>query len=316
MQMTDKTEIDALFDRPLLSLLMEARQVHCQHFDPLKIELCTLLNIKTGGCPEDCAYCPQSAHYKVAITKEKLMDVEDVIEKAKHAKALGAKRFCMGAAWRNPPEKDFPKTLQIIQAVKALGLETCITLGTLTTAHAKALKQAGLDYYNHNLDSSPAFYKTIISTHTYQDRLDTLKKVHEAGIHMCCGGILGMGETREDRVEFLWQLYCLPAPLKSIPLNRLIAIQGTPLENAPALDNFDFIRMIAVTRILFPQARIRFAAGREDVSDEMQTLCFFAGVNSIFYGDVLLTKKNASPDKDNALLSKLHLVGSVAHDGF
>lgn len=316
MHIADKSQIAHLFEQPLLSLISEARHVHCQHFDPQKIELCTLLNIKTGGCPEDCAYCPQSAHYQAGVEKEKLMDVAQVLEKAKQAKASGAKRFCMGAAWRSPSKKDFQKILPLIQAVKALGLETCITLGMLTSEQAYELKEAGLDYYNHNLDSSPQFYTKIISTRTYDERLDTLQKVHDAGLHICCGGILGMGETIADRVDFLWQLYCLPKPLKSIPLNRLIAIKGTPLEDAAPLDNFEFIRMVAVTRILFPESKIRFSAGREDMSEEMQTLCILAGVNSIFYGDTLLTAKNVNMNRDETLIKKLDLVRSSANDGF
>ena len=301
----NKESIEALYNQPFLELIQTAYTIHNSHFNKNELELCTLLSIKTGACPEDCSYCPQSGHYNTDLKKEKLLDTAAIIEKAQAAKQQGATRFCMGAAWKNPPKKDFPAVLEAIKAVKDLGLEACATLGMLDEEQAQQLKEAGLDFYNHNLDSSPEFYKKIITTRTYQDRLDTINHVMKADINVCCGGIIGMGETREDRVEFLLQIAALAKPPKSIPINRLIAIDKTPLEGIPALDNFEFIRTIAITRIMFPQSFVRLSAGREDMSEEMQTLCFMAGANSIFYGEKLLTAGNPSNDRDLQLIKKL-----------
>lgn len=301
----NKKNITELFDLPVFELVHQAYVTHKAQFPEGNMELCTLLSIKTGRCPEDCGYCPQSGHYNTELKNEKLFDLEKVIEEAKVAQKKGAQRFCMGAAWRSPPQKDFPKVLEMIKAVKSLGLETCVTLGMLDQQQAEALKSAGLDYYNHNLDTSPEFYKSIISTRTYEDRLKTLQHVMAADIHVCCGGILGMGESREDRVQFLLALCKLPKPPKSIPINKLIAIKGTPLEEACPIESFEFIKTIAVTRILFPEVRIRLSAGREEMSEELQAWCFMAGANSIFIGDKLLTAKNPSQSNDFKLLKKL-----------
>lgn len=298
-------QIAKLFDLPFLDLIFKAQSVHRQHFNANEIQLSRLLSIKTGACPEDCKYCPQSGHYNTQLDKEKLLPLEHILAAARLAKRQGATRFCMGAAWRSPPKKEFAKVLTTVRAVKALGLQTCVTLGKLEPEQAQALKQAGLDFYNHNLDTSPEYYKEIIYTRTYQDRLDTLQYVHDAGVKICCGGIIGMGESREDRVNFLLQIANLPEPLESIPINRLIAVKGTPLEGTPQIDNIEFIRTIAVARVLNPEANIRLSAGRVDMSDEMQTLCFMAGANSIFIGDVLLTEPNPTETDDFTLLNKL-----------
>lgn len=297
--------ITELFNTPLMDLLYRAHTVHKENFSANEMELCTLLSIKTGRCPEDCAYCPQSAHYDTPIEAEKLFNLDEVREKAKLAKENGSHRFCMGAAWRNPPAKDFPRVIEMIKTVKEEGLEACVTLGMLNDEQAMQLKAAGLDYYNHNLDTSPDYYQKIISTRTYDDRLETLDRVSKAGINVCCGGILGMGESREDRIALLAQLAALPEPPKSIPINRLIPIPGTPLEQQPQIDNLEFVRMIAVTRIVMPSSVIRLSAGRETMSDEMQTLCYFAGANSVFYGEKLLTAKNPDTDADKVLFEKL-----------
>ncbi len=301
----NKEKVAELFELPLTDLLFTAQTIHRQHFAPNEVQLATLLSIKTGQCPEDCSYCPQSAHYDTGLEKESLLDVAGVIEDAKLAKANGSTRFCMGAAWRSPPKKDFPKVIEMIKAVKDLGLETCVTLGMLDKDQAQQLHEAGLDYYNHNLDSSPEFYKKIITTRTYEDRLVTLENVRQAGIHVCCGGIIGMGETRQDRIEFLLQLANLSEAPESVPINRLMAIKGTPLENAEPLDNLEFIRMIAVARIMFPTSYVRLSAGRDTMSEEMHALCFMAGANSMFSGDTLLTAPNPETNKDNQLLNKL-----------
>lgn len=294
-----------LFDLPLIDLLFKAQTIHRQNFAPNQVQLATLLSIKTGTCPEDCSYCPQSAHYDTGLQKESLLDVAGVIKDAKQAKANGATRFCMGAAWRSPPKKDFPKVIEMIKAVKELGLESCVTLGMLDKEQAQQLHEAGLDYYNHNLDTSPEFYKKIITTRTYEDRLETLDHVRNAGIHVCCGGIVGMGETRQDRIEFLLQLANLPEPPQSVPINRLMAIKGTPLENVDKIDNLEFIRMIAVARIMMPTSFVRLSAGRDTMSEEMHALCFMAGANSMFSGEKLLTAPNPEMNNDNQLLSKL-----------
>lgn len=300
-----KDEIKNLFALPFSDLMFQAQTVHRAHFRNNEMELCTLLSVKTGACPEDCAYCPQSGHYNTGLKKEKLMDVEDVLVKAQLAKEKGAQRFCMGAAWKNPPEKDFPKVIDMVKRVRELGLETCLTLGTLNAEQAKQLNDAGLDYYNHNLDTSPEYYKEIISTRTYQERLDTLAHVRDAGINVCCGGIVGMGEALEDRINFLWELYNLPKAPESVPINKLIAIPGTPLADAKAIDDIEFVRMIAVARILLPTSKLRLSAGRESMSDTMQTLCFLAGANSIHFGEKLLVTKNADADQDMKLLNQL-----------
>ncbi len=300
-------QISQLFALPFNELLFQAHTVYRQHHEVGKLQLSSLLNIKTGACPEDCAYCPQSGHYSTGIEKEKLMSVEDIVAKAKLAREKGATRFCMGAAWRNPPAKHMPKIVEIIKAIKALGMETCMTLGMLSDEQVDTLQDAGLDYYNHNLDTSPEFYKKIISTRTYDERIDTLTKVDAAGIKMCCGGIMGMGESRDDRVQFLYQLASLPQLPQSVPINRLVPIKGTPLEAAPQIDNIEFIRTIAVARIMFPTSYVRLSAGRETMSDEMHALCFFAGANSIFWGDKLLMTKNPENEHDWQLLNKLDM---------
>ncbi len=308
-----QSEIENLFSMPFLDLIFLAQTLHRTFFPEKTVQLSTLLSIKTGACPEDCAYCPQSGHYKTPYEKEALMTVEAVKEKAKAAKENGSTRFCMGAAWRNPPEKAFPKIVEMIQEVKALGLETCMTLGMLTQAQAHALQAAGLDYYNHNLDTSPEYYSKIISTRTYDDRLNTLQHVRDAGLKVCCGGIVGMGETQQDRVAFLQQLANLPTHPESVPINRLVPVAGTPLAQAQAIDALDFVRTIAVARILMPASKVRLSAGRETMSDEMQTLCFLAGANSIFYGEKLLVTANPQASKDRQLLQRLGL--SVCETG-
>ncbi len=298
-------QVAELFNLPFLELLYQAQKSHRENFDNTQMQLSTLLSIKTGTCPEDCSYCPQSGHYKTEVEKEKLLDLESVIAKATQAKATGATRFCMGAAWRNPPKKDFPKVLEMIKAVKKLGMEACVTLGMLDEEQAQALKEAGLDYYNHNLDTSPEYYSEVITTRTYDDRLDTLEHVRNAGMNTCCGGIIGMGETRDDRLELLRQLANLPSVPESVPINRLIPIPGTPLAETQRIDPFEFVRTIAVARIMMPQSMIRLSAGREDMTEEMHALCYMAGANSIFVGDTLLTAKNPAKTQDMTLLTKL-----------
>ncbi len=306
--MWEAHQIRALYDSPFLDLIFQAQKTHRENFPGNKLQISTLLSIKTGACPEDCAYCPQSGHYNTGLKKEKLMCLDDVITHAKAAKANGASRFCMGAAWKSPTDKDVQKVNEMIRAVKDLGLETCATLGMLTPEQAQCMKDEGLDYYNHNLDTSPEFYEKIITTRTYQDRLDTLKNVREAGIKVCCGGILGMGETREDRILFLQELANLPTPPESVPINKLIAIPGTPLGDAAPVDGLEFVRTIAVARILMPTSFIRLSAGREGMSEELQALCFLAGANSVFFGDKLLTAKNPEMIKDQELFQKLGMV--------
>ncbi|EPL6655273.1 biotin synthase BioB [Proteus mirabilis] len=300
-------EARALFDMPFLDLVFQAQQVHRQHFDPSQIQVSTLLSIKTGACPEDCKYCAQSARYKTGLEKERLMEVQQVIESAKKAKAAGSTRFCMGAAWRNPHERDMPYLEQMVKEVKALGMETCMTLGKLDDSQASRLAQAGLDFYNHNLDTSPEFYGSIITTRTYQDRLDTLDKVRNAGIKVCSGGILGLGEEVKDRAAMLVQLANLPQPPESVPINMLAKIKGTLLADNEDVDPFDFIRTIAVARIMMPRSYVRLSAGREQMSEQTQAFCFMAGANSIFYGCKLLTTTNPTEDKDHQLFRKLGL---------
>jgi biotin synthase len=303
-----RAEVQKLFDLPFPDLIFHAQCIHRQHFDPLEVQISTLLSIKTGGCPEDCAYCPQSAHHDAGVAANKLMDVAAVVEEARGAKAAGASRFCMGAAWRAPKDRDLDQVCAMVEGVRALGLETCATLGMLTSAQAERLKQAGLDYYNHNLDTSPEFYGEIISTRIYQDRLDTLGHVRAAGIRVCCGGIVGMGEGRHDRIGMIATLASLPAHPESVPINLLVRVQGTPLGEKGALDPFEFVRTIAVARIAMPASVVRLSAGREDMSAETQALCFLAGANSIFYGPKLLTTPNPERGRDEELMDKLGLV--------
>ncbi|MDF7666290.1 biotin synthase BioB [Orbaceae bacterium ESL0727] len=295
----------ALFNLPFMDLLYQAQQIHRQHFDPNKMQISMLLSIKTGACPEDCQYCPQSARYQTHLESEKLLAAEQIIAAAKQAKHSGATRFCMGAAWRNPNNRDMPYLQYIVTEVKKLGLETCMTLGMLTAEQATQLAQAGLDYYNHNLDTSPEFYPHIITTRTYQDRLNTLEYVRQAGIKICSGGILGLGESEQDRAGLLVQLANLPKPPESVPINMLVKVLGTPLENNQDIDPFDFIKTIAVARIMMPTSYIRLSAGRSKMNEQTQALCFMAGANSIFYGCKLLTTKNADQDNDKQLLKKL-----------
>jgi biotin synthase len=293
---------------PLNDLLFEAQRIHRQHFDPNEIQVSTLVNIKSGGCAEDCAYCSQSARYNTGLEKEKMMAVQEVLDKAMQAKEKGATRLCMGAAWRSPSKKDFPIVLEMVKVVKALGLETCLTLGMLDDEQVQQLKEAGLDYYNHNLDTSEAYYPKIITTRTYQDRLDTIKRVQEAGIHVCSGGIIGMGEREEDRAELLRTFANLNPHPDSVPINLLVPIEGTPLaEMRGKTDPIELVRVIAAARIMMPKSYVRLSAGRLELSDEAQALCFMAGANSIFYGDKLLTTDNPEVDRDQALFAKLGL---------
>ena len=302
-----RDEVRALFGLPFNDLLFAAQWVHREYFDPNAVQISTLLSVKTGACPEDCAYCPQSIRYETGVERHELMPVAAVAEAARAAKAAGATRFCLGAAYRGPKPKQLQEICAMVRAVKALGLETCATLGMLKEGQAEALAAAGLDYYNHNLDSSPEFYPQIISTRSYDDRLDTLAKVRTAGMKVCCGGILGMGETREDRVGLLHELATLPAHPESVPINQLIPIPGTPLEHAAPIDGLEFVRTVAVARVLMPRSHVRLSAGRTGLSDELQALCFAAGANSIFYGEKLLTADNPDGDADRALFLQLGL---------
>jgi biotin synthase len=302
-----REEVRALFALPFPDLMFRAAEAHRAHFDPTEVQISTLLSIKTGGCPEDCAYCPQSAKFDTGVEAEKLMSLDAVLAEARAAKAGGASRFCMGAAWRSPKDRDLDKVCAMVEGVKALGLETCVTLGMLEAEQARRLKESGLDYYNHNLDTSPEFYGSIITTRTYQDRLDTLDHVRDAGIHVCCGGIVGMGESIDDRVGMIVALANLPVHPESVPINMLVQVEGTPLTGTAALDPLDFVRTIAVARITMPASMVRLSAGREDMSEETQTLCFLAGANSIFYGPKLLTTPNPERDRDMRLLDKLGL---------
>jgi biotin synthase len=308
-----KPEVTALFDLPFNDLLFQAHSVHRAYHDPNAVQVSTLLSIKTGGCKEDCKYCPQSASYDTPVKAEKLMDVDSVLADAKKAKEMGASRFCMGAAWREPKDRDLDKVCDMVRGVKALGLESCVTLGMLTDEQTGKLKEAGLDYYNHNLDTSEDFYHEIITTRTYQDRLNTIERVRSAGINVCCGGIVGMGEGISDRAGLLITLANMPQHPESVPINMLVQVEGTPLEGEGKLDSVGFVRMIAVARILMPASMVRLSAGREDMSDEMQALCFFAGANSIFYGEKLLTTANPDTAKDRALFDSLGL-HPMAHD--
>lgn len=300
-----REEVEAFYDMPFNDLLFQAQIVHRQHFDPNEVQVSTLLSIKTGACPEDCKYCPQSARYDTGLEKERLLEMEKVIQRAKEAKQTGSTRFCMGAAWRNPKERDMPYLTQMVAEVKSLGLETCMTLGMLTRDQALALKQAGLDYYNHNLDTSPEFYGDIITTRTYQDRLDTLQHVRDAGMNVCSGGIVGMGESVSDRAGLLMQLANLPEHPQSVPINMLVKVDGTPLDKLDDMDPFEFIRTIAIARIMMPASHVRLSAGRENMSEQTQALCFMAGANSIFYGCKLLTTSNPDTNEDVLLFKKL-----------
>jgi biotin synthase len=300
-----REEIRALFALPFPELMFRAQSVHRLHFDPTEVQISTLLSIKTGGCPEDCAYCPQSVHYETGVKAEKLMSLDAVLADARAAREAGASRFCMGAAWREPKDRDLDKVCEMVEGVRALGLETCATLGMLTGPQARRLKASGLDYYNHNLDTSPEHYGDIISTRTFGERLDTLEHVRDAGIHVCCGGIVGMGEGVEDRVGMIATLATLPVHPESVPINMLVHVAGTPLSDVQPLDPIDFVRTIAVARITMPKSVVRLSAGREDMSDETQALCFLAGANSIFYGPKLLTTPNPGRDRDMRLMDRL-----------
>ncbi len=298
-------EVKALLDQPFNDLIFQAQTIHRAHFDPNEVQVSSLLSIKTGSCSEDCGYCPQSARHDSDLVPEALLPIEEVLKSAKQAQDQGASRFCMGAAWRSPKDKDIERVVEMVQGVKAMGMETCVTLGMLTEQQTKALKDGGLDYYNHNLDTSEDYYSEVITTRTYQDRLDTLERVRDADINVCCGGIVGMGESGDDRANLLIGLSNLPKHPESVPINMLVQVEGTPLANTESIDPFTFIRMIAVARIMMPKSRVRLSAGRADMSDEMQAFCFFAGANSIFYGDKLLTTDNPMTNHDLALFDRL-----------
>ncbi|HEC60230.1 hypothetical protein LCGC14_0580380 [marine sediment metagenome] len=298
-------EVEALYDLPFSDLMYQAQTLHREHFDPNSVQVSTLLSIKTGGCAEDCGYCPQSAHHESAVKAEPLMPLDKVLENAAAAKATGASRFCMGAAWRNLKDRDLERVADMVSGVKDLGLETCVTLGMLEEHQAVRLKEAGLDYYNHNLDTSPEFYGDIISTRTYQDRLDTLNYVRNADIHVCSGGIVGLGESRRDRAGLLLSLANLPSHPESVPINLLVKVEGTPLANHDDIDQLEFVRTIAVARLMMPKSYVRLSAGRESMSDELQAMCFLAGANSIFYGDKLLTTDNPNTVHDQQLFNRL-----------
>ena len=298
-------QVKTLFALPFNDLLFQAQSIHRQHFNPNEVQVSTLLSIKTGACPEDCKYCPQSARYQTGLESERLLEVEKVLERAREAKSAGSSRFCMGAAWRNPRDRDMPYLLRMVQEVKDMGMETCMTLGMLTAEQASQLAGAGLDYYNHNLDTSPEFYGDIITTRSYQDRLDTLSHVRDAGMKVCSGGIIGMGESATDRAGLLVQLANLSPQPESVPINMLVKVKGTPLENEAEVDPFDFVRIIAVARIMMPASHVRLSAGREKMNDQMQALCFMAGANSIFYGCKLLTTANPNENADMQLFNRL-----------
>jgi biotin synthase len=308
-------EVKALWELPFNDLLFKAQSVHRENFDPHEVQISTLLSIKTGACPEDCSYCPQSVRFDTNVEEEPLLDCRVVIENAKAAKAKGATRFCMGAAYRSPKPKQVKQIAEMIRAVNELGMETCATLGMLTPEAAAELKEAGLDYYNHNIDSSENFYKKIITTRTFQHRLDTLKNVRDVGMKICCGGIIGMGEEEQDRIELLHTLATMPEHPGSVPINQLVQVKGTPLDGVAKIDGIDFVRTIAVARILMPQTHVRLSAGRTEMSDETQAMCFFAGANSIFYGEKLLTTGNPEADKDLALMQRLGMRPEAATKG-
>ena len=307
-------EVNELFALPFNDLLFKAQCIHREHFDPNEVQVSTLLSIKTGACPEDCKYCPQSARYSTGLEKEQLLEVEKVLKRAREAKEIGSTRFCMGAAWRNPRDRDMPYIIEMIKGVKGLGLETCMTLGMLTKEQAMSLKEAGLDYYNHNLDTSPEHYGEIITTRTYEDRLNTLANVRDAGMNVCSGGIVGLGETANDRSGLLMALANLPRHPESVPINMLVKVQGTPLDNVDDLEHFEFIRTIAVARIMMPKSHVRLSAGREGMNEQMQALCFMAGANSIFYGCKLLTTTNPDEHFDKKLFKKLGINSEQSKD--
>ncbi|WP_439239553.1 biotin synthase BioB [Lonepinella sp. BR2919] len=307
-------KVEALFETPFLELVFKAAQIHRENFNPQAIQLSTLMSIKTGGCPEDCHYCPQSARYQTGVQKQDLLDIADILEKAKIAKSRGASRFCMGAAWRGPKPKDVAKITEIVKAVKSLGLETCGTFGMLEDGMAEDLKQAGLDYYNHNLDTAPEHYSEIIGTRRFDDRMSTLGKVRKAGLKVCCGGIVGMNETRKERAGLIASLANLDPQPESVPINQLVKVEGTPLEDAEELDWTEFVRTIAVARITMPQSYVRLSAGRQGMTEEMQAMCFMAGANSIFYGDKLLVTENPEEDGDQLLMAKLDLEPETAEN--
>lgn len=311
--MTQQTErwsiadVTAIYNQPFNDLLYQAHTIHREHHQPNTLQMATLLSIKTGACPEDCGYCSQSGHHSAALEKEKLMAVDDVLVRAREAKEGGATRFCMGAAWRCPPAKVMPELTAMIEGVKAMGLETCMTLGMLSSEQACTLKTAGLDYYNHNIDTSPSYYDKVVTTRCFSDRLETLDNVRQAGINVCCGGIVGLGETRDDRIEFLFTLANLETPPESVPINRLIPVEGTPLASAQPVEGIELVRTVATARILMPESAVRLTAGRTEMTDELQALCFFAGANSVFIGDKLLTESNPQREKDHQLFAKLGL---------
>lgn len=305
------TDIKTIYEQPFNDLLHQAHTIHKAHHDANSLQFATLLSIKTGACPEDCGYCSQSGHAKTHVEKEKLMCVSDVLKSAQEAKDGGAKRFCMGAAWRCPPDKVMPELKEMIAGVKALGLETCMTLGMLNKEQASDLKEAGLDYYNHNIDTSPSYYDKVVTTRKFSDRLETLDNVRNAGINVCCGGILGLGETREDRIEFLQTLANMESPPESVPINRLIPVEGTRLAKAEPVEGIELVRTIATARILMPHSAVRLTAGRTEMSDELQALCYYAGANSVFIGDKLLTEENPQRVKDKTLFNKLGLTEMV-----
>lgn len=304
-------EIKAIYEQPFNNLLHQAHSTHLAHHEPNSLQFATLLSIKTGACPEDCGYCSQSGLVKTHVEKEKLMCVDDVLKSAQEAKEGGAKRFCMGAAWRCPPDKVMPQLKEMVEGVKALGMETCMTLGMLSKEQACELKEAGLDYYNHNIDTSPSYYEKVVTTRKFSDRLETLNHVRDAGINVCCGGILGLGETREDRIEFIHTLANMESPPESVPINRLIPVEGTRLAKAEPVEGIELVRTIAAARITMPQSKIRLTAGRTEMSDELQALCYFAGANSVFIGDKLLTEENPQRAKDKILFNKLGLTEMV-----
>jgi len=298
-------EVKALYKKPFCDLIFEAQSIHREFFNPNQVQVSTLLSIKTGRCPEDCGYCPQSVRFDTEVESEALLPLEEVIEKAKQAKENGSSRFCMGAAWRSPKDKDLEPVIEMVKAVKSLGLETCMTLGMLNAEQSVRLKEAGLDYYNHNLDTSPEYYGDVITTRTYQDRLDTIMHVRDAGMNVCCGGILGMGEAEKDRYGLMQQLANQEQHPESVPINLLVKVEGTPLADSKELDPIEFVRSVAVARIMMPKSHVRLSAGREEMSDEMQALCFLAGANSIFYGEKLLTTPNPSENTDKQLFGRL-----------
>ena len=304
-------EVAKIYQQPFNDLLFTAQTIHRQHHLPNTLQMATLLSIKTGACPEDCGYCSQSGHHNTALEKEKLMAVDDVLDRAREAKEGGATRFCMGAAWRCPPGKVMPELTAMIEGVKALGLETCMTLGMLSAEQASTLKTAGLDFYNHNIDTSPSYYEKVVTTRRFSDRLETLDHVREAGINVCCGGIVGLGETQADRIEFLQTLANLETPPESVPINRLIPVEGTPLASAAPVEGIELVRTVATARILMPKSVVRLTAGRTEMSDELQALCFFAGANSVFIGDKLLTEANPQRDRDHHLFEKLGLTAAA-----